>query len=139
QDHETAVAAHERIRRFEVAMEAPGAMERLDAFDELDERRAQAVDVAAILRADVTEKVRPVDELHRVEPAVRFGEELVQPHEMRVPHVDERSELPLEPQQEIRPPAPQHLECDDRVMLSIPRLVDGAERTRSELSSNRKP
>ena len=44
----------------------------------------------------VRQQVLALDVLHREEPLLAFGEELVQGHEVRVHHVGERAEFLLE-------------------------------------------
>src|SRR5262249_21723472 len=78
----------------------------------------------------------PADELHREEPFVGVGHELVELHEIRMRDVGERAELSFESIQRVGREVAQRLQRDDGIPASIVRLVDDAETAFAEAALN---
>ena len=90
--------------------------------------------VAPVRSAHVLDEAHAVDELHREEAPVVLDEQLVETHQIRVRHIGEASELPLQPIEIGGAGAKQGLQRDDLVADAVVRLVDDAHSARAELS-----
>ena len=93
------------------------------------ERRRVRVDLPP---PDVLEELDPLDELHREEPVVVVGDQLVEAHEVLVDDVGERAKLALEAVERARVEPGERLQRDARLTLAISRLVDDAARPCAE-------
>jgi hypothetical protein len=80
----------------------------------------------------VLEDLDPFDELHREEPIVGVGDQLVEAHEVLVDDVGERAKLALEAIKSARIEPGEGLQRDTRLPLAVPRFVDDAARSRAE-------
>src|SRR5688572_3127375 len=87
----------------------------------------------------ILDEALPADQLHRDEPFIPLGDELVQLHEVAMGDVGERSELALEPQQRVRRIVAQRLDGDRGVPDAIERLVHHAKGPRPDTPTDLKP
>ena len=71
-----------------------------------------------------------MNQLHREEPGRAFTEQLVEFDKIRVTHVHQRAQLPLEPIDEFR--TPEDLDGDKRLLLAVIALVDRTEAAGTE-------
>src|SRR6266568_6187160 len=83
----------------------------------------------------VCEEAYPVDQLHREEPLLAVGEQLVEGDEIRVDEVGERSEFLFEPIEGLLTGPAKGFQGDPAAPLAIERLVDDAERAGPEPAS----
>ncbi len=124
QDH-AALGGDEDVRRLDVPMKLAGGVERLHAQGKLAQRGAQSLGVRGAPGSYVRHDVHAVHELHREEDLVLLGgDELVEPHEVRMVDVGGRPELLLEAVQGRGAEVPEPLDCDGRSALLVERLED---------------
>jgi hypothetical protein len=163
EQHHPAAGLDQHVGRLEIAMQLAGQVQRVDAVAQLVERVVEAgpierrrQDVGARARADrprlggvelVVEPgvagagagPHPIDEadathqLHREEPLVAGGVQLVQATEVGVGQVAQRAELALEAVQVARALGLQGLERDVALVDPIEHAVDHAHAAGAEL------
>lgn len=107
-------------------------MERGQPARELQEEVAQEFDVDAFPVAHGLDERRPAHKLHREEPLVLVGDELVEGDEVRVIDVGEGAEFALEAVERLRVRLVQALERDRALALLVVDLVHDSERTSTE-------
>jgi hypothetical protein len=152
QDGDLSRPPHEYVWRLEVPVENPFPVQRVHAVGQLQERGAQAAFVdeirepRAALRlhpaapgADVAEKIHAIDQLHREEPLVALGDELIQRDQVVVHQRRERTKLVLESEQGVWIGRRQHFQRDMRAGRMLNRLVHHPHAARTQLADDGVP
>ena len=150
QHDDSPVPAHEHVRGLDVAVQHAAAMQCVHAIGELAQRVSQAPFIHHVAEghapggfngraaavAHVAEEVHAVDQLHREEPAIPLGHELVKRHEVGVDHGGQRSELVLETEKLVRVHRREHLQRDVRARRILDGLVDHAHAARAKFADD---
>jgi hypothetical protein len=165
QHHDASGRGDEHVRRLDVAMHLARVMQSVQSRDELAQRvpqlrrvllgqgrarRSGSEEPAGVqsrgrrggwarlpIGADVREEVPPLDELHREEPLVLHGEELVEHGQVRVADVDQVAELFLEAQQRPGLDLGQGLQGHQDLALLVEGLVNDAHSPRADPAQDR--
>jgi hypothetical protein len=119
-----------RMRTVRAAMPVDAGLGRLVTGSEESERP---------LTPHILDEALPADQLHRHEPFISLGNELVQLHEIAMGDVGQRAELALEPQQRVRRIVAQCLDGDRGVPNAIKCLVHHAKGPRPDAPSDLEP
>ncbi len=144
EDHDPPGALDQDVRRLEIAVDALGAVDRLEPIDELPERRAQPIEIdraarqrvigpVAAAAAHPAHEVLAEDELHRDHPLAAILDQLVEPHDVGVVQVGEQPELGLEREQRAGLERVQALDRDLLAGAAIAGAADHAHRAGAQL------
>ncbi len=94
----------------------------------------EAVQSLRVRPAHPLDEVDTLDELHREEPLIRGGDELVEHDQVRVRHVGERAKLLLHPVHRAGVHPRQHLERDVRPAFPVVGAIDDTHPAPTELT-----
>ncbi len=97
EDREPAIRCHQHVRRLQIAVELPLVVYGAHAERELPQRVAHEPFGEHGVRTDVLEEGAAGHEVHREEPLLAVGEEVVQSNEVGMLHAGKRAKLVFEP------------------------------------------
>ncbi len=123
QHDDMTIPRHHHIRGFQVAVDDVLSVQCQHAPHQLRQRRSQPRLVKSTVGTDVVEERRAVDQVHREEPLAGVRFQRMQPDQVWMIHIRQRSELPLEPEQRCAVHNRQGLEGHMIAVLQVHGLI----------------